>query len=194
GRNRPEARGPHRVGALSGGRSPARGSGALLPTALDVEARSDVADLLRRDRRDRLRSAAAGGTRLLSLRASLALGEFGQAGVEDLEALVDVVLVEDERRRDADHRLAAAEQEQSLRERELLELADELGGGLLGLAVLHEFHSDEEALAAHVADAVVLGGELARAGEQARAHLGGVGGELVLDELESRERGRAGHG
>src|SRR5258705_13920543 len=112
-----------------------------------------------------------------------------QAFVDDAKRRIYVVFVYDERRREPERALAAAEEQEALLERAADEVARHVGRRLAGLAILHELDPDHEAAAPHVADHRVLLLQLARAADEALAHLVDVGQQLLLDDIERRERG-----
>src|SRR5512146_3474350 len=70
-----------------------------------------------------------------------------QALIENGQGGIDVVVVHDERGRQAQRALASAEQEEPLGEGEPLELADEIGMGRARGAVGHKRDPDHEAAA-----------------------------------------------
>ena len=60
-------------------------------------------------------------------------------------------------------------------------------------AIAHQLDADHQPLAAHVADERVLLLQLAQAVEQVRADGRGIGDERILQQLDRRVRGGAGH-
>ena len=101
-----------------------------------------------------------------------AQSQLGQPGVDHRQGGVDVLVVHDERRRQAERALAGAEQQQAALEKaRCTSLLDQLGGGLARARGPSRTRPDHEPAAAHVADAArCLLREAPDAGQEPLAH------------------------
>src|SRR2546426_2850065 len=79
-----------------------------------------------------------------------------QALVDDPEGGVDVILIHDERGREPQRALPTAEEQEAFLEGAAHDFVGDVGRGLAGFAVLHEFHTNHESAPAHVSDHRVL--------------------------------------
>ena len=96
--------------------------------------------------------------------------QLAQQLVDHPERGVNVVRVDDQRRRETQRTLAGAEQQKTSTERALHQLVHELGRRLPRCAILHELHTDHEADATHIADRFVTLGKPAQTGHETLAH------------------------
>ncbi|HET9707666.1 MAG TPA: hypothetical protein VFP39_05125, partial [Gemmatimonadales bacterium] len=97
--------------------------------------------------------------------------ELRQALVQNGERRVHIVFIDDKWRGETKGRLSRAEQQETLRKSQALQLCDELRIGLAGLPVLDEFDSDHQTFPAHLADHRVALGELVQSGHEPGSHL-----------------------
>src|SRR5437867_9412507 len=117
-----------------------------------------------------------------------------QARVNDPQRGVHVVLVDHQRRGEAERALPGAEQQQAPLERPLHQLVGDLGRRLAGLAILDELDADHQAAATYLADRRVLLLQALRTREQSLTQRRDLGQQLALHDVQRGERRGAAHG